>query len=225
MHGSRGCLGCFTKPSLIIAVDEPSKGLRIQGRPVKKSSISEDVWSSSTIEMENGGLPSQRSISSITTSNHPHATPTSTSNPHEFVNYGLLLWNQTRQQWLGNKKSQIKTQSPEPRISWNATYESLLGTSKSFPHPIPLSEMIDFLVDIWEQEGLYDWASENLNTFNLFSFLFYFSFHFFIVTHMQVFWCLNKKKKENSESKWLHLYSQILVSLFAYGVQLLCTSF
>ncbi|PON34710.1 hypothetical protein PanWU01x14_342140 [Parasponia andersonii] len=159
IFSSRGCLGCFTKPSLIIAVDEPSKGLRIQGRAVKKSSFSEDLWSSSTIEMENGGLPSQRSISSITTSNHPpdpHATPTSTSNPHKFVNHGLLLWNQTRQQWLGNKKSQIKTQSPEPRISWNAIYESLLGTSEPFPHPIPLSEMIDFLVDIWEREGLYD---------------------------------------------------------------------
>ncbi|XP_024024574.1 uncharacterized protein LOC21394875 isoform X2 [Morus notabilis] len=155
-----GCLGCFTKPSLIIAVDEPSKGLRIQGQPVKRSSFSEDLWSTSTIEMENGGLQSsQRSISSLTTSSHapdPNSTSTSTSNPHEFVNHGLLLWNQTRQQWLGNKSSQNKMQIREPRISWNATYESLLGTLKPFPQPIPLSEMIDFLVDIWEQEGLYD---------------------------------------------------------------------
>ncbi|EXB88198.1 hypothetical protein L484_011627 [Morus notabilis] len=142
---SRGCLGCFTKPSLIIAVDEPSKGLRIQGQPVKRSSFSEDLWSTSTIEMENGGLQSsQRSISSLTTSSHA-------PDPNS-----LLLWNQTRQQWLGNKSSQNKMQIREPRISWNATYESLLGTLKPFPQPIPLSEMIDFLVDIWEQEGLYD---------------------------------------------------------------------
>jgi len=40
--------------------------------------------------------------------------------------------------------------------SWNASYESLLGNNKPFPQPIPLAEMVDFLVDIWEQEGLYD---------------------------------------------------------------------
>jgi len=40
--------------------------------------------------------------------------------------------------------------------SWNAAYESLLGSNKPFPQPIPLHEMVDFLVDIWEQEGLYD---------------------------------------------------------------------
>ncbi|KAM6543710.1 hypothetical protein CsatB_008157 [Cannabis sativa] len=155
VFSSRGCFGCFTKPSLIIAVDEPSKGLTIQGKAATKASFSEDIWSSSTIEMDNSGFHSQRSIS-LGTSNHvsdPHAT---SSSPREFVNHGLTLWHQTRQQWLGNKKSQIRTQSPEPRISWNASYESLLGTSKPFPKPIPLSEMIDFLVDLWEQEGLYD---------------------------------------------------------------------
>ncbi|KAG5537559.1 hypothetical protein RHGRI_024872 [Rhododendron griersonianum] len=40
--------------------------------------------------------------------------------------------------------------------SWNATYESLLGSSKPFSQPVPLAEMVDFLVDIWEQEGMYD---------------------------------------------------------------------
>lgn len=62
-----------------------------------------------------------------------------------------------RQQWIGNKNSRKKTeQVREPRLSWNATYDSLLGTNKRFPHPIPLTEMVDFLVDVWEQEGLYD---------------------------------------------------------------------
>ncbi|RVW54047.1 hypothetical protein CK203_080380 [Vitis vinifera] len=77
---------------------------------------------------------------------------------------GLLLWNQTRQQWIGNQKSQNRKQVQEPRIrsetsidhGWNATYESLLGTNKPLPQPIPLPEMVDFLVDVWEQEGLYD---------------------------------------------------------------------
>ncbi|CAN0838626.1 hypothetical protein LINGRAHAP2_LOCUS2258 [Linum grandiflorum] len=40
--------------------------------------------------------------------------------------------------------------------SWNASYESLLGSRNRFTRPVPLSEMVDFLVDVWEQEGLYD---------------------------------------------------------------------
>ncbi|XP_010250116.1 PREDICTED: uncharacterized protein LOC104592441 isoform X2 [Nelumbo nucifera] len=153
-----GCLGCCTKPTPIIAVDEPSKGLRIQGRTVNKPSISEDFWSTSTCEMDNSAVQSQRSISSISTLNQafdPHGGVGSTSNPPEFINHGFLLWTQTRQQWVG--KSENKTQQfREPRLSWNATYDSLLGTNKPFPQPISLSEMVDFLVDVWEQEGMYD---------------------------------------------------------------------
>ncbi|KAI6689948.1 hypothetical protein NL676_026776 [Syzygium grande] len=75
----------------------------------------------------------------------------------EFVNHGLLLWHQTRQQWIGNKKDEIRPkQVLEPRLSWNATYDSLLGSNKRFAQRVPLAEMVDFLVDIWEQEGMYD---------------------------------------------------------------------
>ncbi|XP_073116739.1 uncharacterized protein [Elaeis guineensis] len=154
-----GCLGCCAKPTPIIAVDEPSKGLKIQGRTIKKPSMSDDFWSTSTYEMENSGVQSQRSISSISISaqNLDHHGAGSTSNPSEFINHGLLLWNQTRQQWIGNKRHETQLQHVrEPRLSWNATYDSLLGINKPFPQPIPLSEMVDFLVDIWEQEGLYD---------------------------------------------------------------------
>lgn len=160
MHGSRGCFGCFTKPQLITAVDEPSKGLKIQGREVKKPSLSEDFWSTSTYEMENSAIQSQRSVSSISTSNpnpDPHSCTGSTSNPSEFVNHGLLLWSQIRQQWVGDRKTCDDQQKKrEPRLSWNATYENLLGTNKPFPQPIPLPEMVEFLVDVWEQEGMYD---------------------------------------------------------------------
>ncbi|KAB1204622.1 hypothetical protein CJ030_MR8G012694 [Morella rubra] len=154
-----GCLGCYTKPQLSIAVDEPSKGLRTLGRVSKKPAVGEDFWSTSTCEMDNSAVQSQGSISSISTSNQgldPQGCVGSVNNPSEFINHGLLLWNQTRQQWLGNKRLQSHPQIREPKISWNATYESLLTTNKPFPQPIPLPEMIDFLVDIWEQEGLYD---------------------------------------------------------------------
>ncbi|CAN1164830.1 hypothetical protein LINPERPRIM_LOCUS33403 [Linum perenne] len=161
MHGSRGCFGCCAKPTTVIAVGEPPKGLRPQERISKKHSISDDFWSSSAAEMENSALQSQRSMSSISTLNQPLdpcSNVGSTSNPSEFVNHGLLLWNQTRHQWVANKLSQSKVQPQvrEPTISWNATYESLLGSNKPFPRPVPLAEMVDFLVDVWEQEGLYD---------------------------------------------------------------------
>ncbi|KAL6578100.1 hypothetical protein OROMI_010428 [Orobanche minor] len=39
---------------------------------------------------------------------------------------------------------------------WSTTYEDLLSTQEAFPEPIPLSEMVDFLVDIWHDEGLFD---------------------------------------------------------------------
>ncbi|KAF9600105.1 hypothetical protein IFM89_003652, partial [Coptis chinensis] len=67
-----------------------------------------------------------------------------------------ILWNQTRQQWIGNRPRNRTHHVREPRLSWNVTYDSLLGTNKPFPQPITLSEMVDFLVDVWEQEGMYD---------------------------------------------------------------------
>ncbi|KAJ9190035.1 hypothetical protein P3X46_001272 [Hevea brasiliensis] len=160
MHGSSSCLGCYKKPTLITSVDEPSKGSKIQGQTVKKPSISEEFWTTSTCDMDKSAVQSQGSMSSISTINQTHdlhGGSSSTSAPAEFVNHGLLLWNQTRQRWVGDKRSMNRAQqSQEPKLNWNATYDSLLGSNKPFPQPIPLSEMVDFLVDIWEQEGMYD---------------------------------------------------------------------
>jgi len=156
-----GCLGCYNKPTVTTSVDAPSKGLTIQGRQtVRKPSISEDFWTTSTCDMDNSAVQSQGSISSISTTNQildPHGIAGSANAPSEFVNHGLLLWNQTRQRWVGNKRSENRAQQTrEPKLNWNASYESLLGSNKPFPQAIPLAEMVDFLVDIWEQEGLYD---------------------------------------------------------------------
>ncbi|XP_021610374.1 uncharacterized protein LOC110613516 isoform X2 [Manihot esculenta] len=170
-----GCLGCYKKPTLITSVDEPSKGSEIQGQTVKKPSISEGFWTTSTCDMDNSAAQSQGSMSSISTINQTHdlhGGSSSNNAPSEFVNHGVLLWNQTRQRWVGDKRSMNRAQqSQEPKLnthcqcmvknfwlccSWNATYDSLLGSNKPFPRPIPLSEMVDFLVDIWEQEGMYD---------------------------------------------------------------------
>ncbi|KAI6671993.1 hypothetical protein NL676_006878 [Syzygium grande] len=97
------------------------------------------------------------SISSISTSNQTIDPQTGNpGTPSEFINHGLMLWNQTRQRWRGNKRSENQTQQVQPKLNWNVAYDNLLGSDKAFPQPIPLSEMVDFLVDTWEQEGLYD---------------------------------------------------------------------
>ncbi|WJX35555.1 hypothetical protein P8452_23528 [Trifolium repens] len=161
MYGNRGCLGCFSKPLVIISMGEAdaSKGQNTQGQTMSIDNRSEDFWSSSAIELDHGATQSQRSFSSIAVSNHPSDPQSSDgiqTDPPEFVNHGLLLWNQMRHHWVGNKRSERLKQVGEPKISWNATYESLLGTNKPFPQRVPLGEMVEFLVDIWELEGMYD---------------------------------------------------------------------
>ncbi|XP_059640866.1 uncharacterized protein LOC132283014 [Cornus florida] len=168
VHIAASMGGCHTKPKLITSIDEPlkgqkfqKKGLKLQGRTVSKPGTSDDFWTTSTCEMDNSAVQSRGSISSISTSNQNQTIDLHGANsvkmPSEFVNNGLLLWNQTRQQWVGNKRPENRAQQlREPKISWNATYEGLLGSSKPFSQPVPLCEMVDFLVDVWEQEGMYD---------------------------------------------------------------------
>ncbi|KAK9690383.1 hypothetical protein RND81_09G123800 [Saponaria officinalis] len=146
---------CCIKPDSITSLHvRPKKRIR-QSHTKKTSSNSGNYWTSAC-DMENSTMQSQGSVSSI----QPFGTQASVSSsdaPSEFVNHGLNLWNQTRHRWLHSKKQTKKgQQSRDPKLSWNATYESLLGTNKRFAQPVPLAEMVDFLVDIWEQEGMYD---------------------------------------------------------------------
>ncbi|ANM67577.1 hypothetical protein AtNW77_Chr4g0311061 [Arabidopsis thaliana] len=147
---SINCFGCCNRERrLVVEVDEPSKGLKIQGKIVKKDSASsDDFWSTSTCDMDHNITIQSQS------SNPPFDPQCSTSNSTEFVNHGLILWNHTRQQWRECLTRQ-QCLVPEPAISWNSTYDSLLSTNKLFPQPIPLKEMVHFLVDVWEEEGLY----------------------------------------------------------------------
>ncbi|XP_047322414.1 uncharacterized protein LOC124926263 [Impatiens glandulifera] len=157
MSGSRNCFGCCSKAPLIISVDEqPSKEIKVGGQKGKKTSMSMD-FSTSTYDIDNSVPQSQRSMSFIGTSNplpDLHTTTGCTSTT-EFVNHGLSLWNQTRKQWVGKKGSHNR-KGAKHKLSLNTSYESLLGTNKQFPNPIPLPQMIDFLVGVWEKEGLYD---------------------------------------------------------------------
>ncbi|CAA0827372.1 Unknown protein [Striga hermonthica] len=90
--------------------------------------------------------------------------------PPTFVNHGLLLWNQEREKWRSGKKDVTRSKKwriPKLRTlclcigkrfccGGSSAYDKMLGKKKPLPRPIPLHEMVDFVVDIWEQEGLYD---------------------------------------------------------------------
>nr|KAJ0228064.1 hypothetical protein LSAT_V11C100017800 [Lactuca sativa] len=165
---NRGCLGCPKVPFMSNDKKQPPGNLKKdKTRNINKPNLAQDFWSSSTYEMDNSAAQSQSSLSmsnpNLDSHSHSHSNSNSNStsgtNPPEFRNRGLLLWNQTRQQWIGDKGSsgqQRKKKGKEPAISWNATYDNLLGTNKPFPKAIPLPEMVNFLVDVWEEEGLYD---------------------------------------------------------------------
>ncbi|KAJ0718503.1 hypothetical protein HanLR1_Chr08g0271291 [Helianthus annuus] len=75
-----------------------------------------------------------------------------------FINHGTIAWNESRRKWVGDQSQRSRRgRTPEdPVISWSTTYEDLLSNNDRFPEPIPLPEMVDFLVDIWLDEGLYD---------------------------------------------------------------------
>lgn len=91
LQQNSGCLGCYKKPTLITSVDEPSKGSEIQGQTVKKPSISEGFWTTSTCDMDNSAAQSQGSMSSISTINQTHdlhGGSSSNNAPSEFVNHG-----------------------------------------------------------------------------------------------------------------------------------------
>ncbi|KAK9289706.1 hypothetical protein L1049_007865 [Liquidambar formosana] len=73
-----------------------------------------------------------------------------------FVNHAEIAWHQSRREWVGDRSQKPKRMPREPIMSWTTTYEDLLLSIEPFDEPIPLAEMVDFLVDTWLEEGLYD---------------------------------------------------------------------
>ncbi|EPS63356.1 hypothetical protein M569_11431, partial [Genlisea aurea] len=78
------------------------------------------------------------------------------SAPPAFVNHAAITWEEDRKKWTENRHQRPPKMPKDPIISWSATYDDLLSTSDPFPQRIPLPEMVDFLVDIWQDEGLFD---------------------------------------------------------------------
>lgn len=158
MHGCSACFGTCTEST---TVDEPSEKQKWERSLQQGHSFTEkNYWTSSSNEMEGAkSLKSlQGSLSAVSTSSQAIGTLGSDSSTTDvpFLNHGLLLWNQQRRNWVGNRRRLRPRQPRDPVISWASTYENLLGTSHPFVQPIPLPGMVNFLVRVWEQEGLYD---------------------------------------------------------------------
>ncbi|XP_061357159.1 uncharacterized protein LOC133301532 [Gastrolobium bilobum] len=73
-----------------------------------------------------------------------------------FVNHAEIAWHQRRKEWVGNQSKKLERPPKDPIVSLATSYEDLLLSTEPFQQPIPLAEMVDFLVDSWHEEGLYD---------------------------------------------------------------------
>ncbi|KAK1403378.1 hypothetical protein POM88_002983 [Heracleum sosnowskyi] len=76
-----------------------------------------------------------------------------------YVNHAEVAWHERRRAWVGDisqRSPRLQSISIREKIpSWSTTYKELLSTIEPFKDPIPLAEMVDSLVDIWLEEGLY----------------------------------------------------------------------
>lgn len=161
MYGNSGCVGGCAKTSSDAVVERSSR--RHSSRRVLRgnSTSHRDWWATSSDDMDNNianSRSSQRSTSSISGTSHNQESRNANNNASNtaFVNHALLLWQERRREWVGNRQEPRPQETREPVLTWTTTYEELLATSRPFPQAIPLPEMVEFLVDVWEQEGLYE---------------------------------------------------------------------
>ncbi|XP_057789495.1 uncharacterized protein LOC131006312 isoform X2 [Salvia miltiorrhiza] len=98
----------------------------------------------------------QKTLVSAPPANVPKRTSENNSSTSIFVNHAAIAWAESRRKWIGNAPQRSDRTMKDPIISWSTTYEDLLLTHDPFSEPIPLPEMVDFLVDIWHDEGLFD---------------------------------------------------------------------
>ncbi|KAL3839700.1 hypothetical protein ACJIZ3_024291 [Penstemon smallii] len=73
-----------------------------------------------------------------------------------FINYAAIAWHEMRRAWRGDGTHASQKMLKEPILSWSTTYEELLLSKEPFEKPVPLSEMVRFLAETWEEDGSYD---------------------------------------------------------------------
>jgi hypothetical protein len=84
---------------------------------------------------------------------------TSTGKP--FQNVGYENWCKLRADWRRpspNYKHSARGEVKNRNLDIDAVIEHVFSQplSGQLPHPVPLGQMIDILIDFWEADGLYD---------------------------------------------------------------------
>ncbi|KAJ1290884.1 hypothetical protein BS78_02G277000 [Paspalum vaginatum] len=157
LYGNSGCIGNLSKSQSL--PDSKLKG-SLRKKHQYSSTGNRRRWQSGLEAMENNvsiSVSLEGNISSI-----PNSIVNDSKMAMEngvdtsFINHAAEAWAEMRRQWVGHQAEVPKQAPREPVISWSTTYDELLSSSERFPQPIPLAEMVDFLVDIWHEEGLYD---------------------------------------------------------------------
>ncbi|KAL0927194.1 hypothetical protein M5K25_001357 [Dendrobium thyrsiflorum] len=153
---SSSCLGGLVKSHSL-----PGRTLKTpqKRRRSRISTHKRRQWSSSPEIMANNASVAnslETHISPCPLPNEANKLAEENLSSDSFVNHAAISWVAERREWVGDQTRKLCRSPREPIISWCTTYEDLLSTNNPFPQPIPLSEMVDFLVDIWHEEGLYD---------------------------------------------------------------------
>ncbi|XP_022842674.1 uncharacterized protein LOC111366199 [Olea europaea var. sylvestris] len=102
------------------------------------------------------GFNEKRTLENSTPANELKGRTENNTKTSVFVNHAAIAWQESRRKWIGDISQRSERMPKDPIISWSMTYEDVLSTNDPFSEPIPLSEMVDFLVDIWQDEGLFD---------------------------------------------------------------------
>nr|XP_007137022.1 hypothetical protein PHAVU_009G093300g [Phaseolus vulgaris]ESW09016.1 hypothetical protein PHAVU_009G093300g [Phaseolus vulgaris] len=94
--------------------------------------ISEDFWSSSALEIDQWAFQSQKSISSIVMPSDPQSSSGIQIDSPEFVNDGLLIFNQVRRHWVGKRKPRNKKEVGEHIVRKWLTFLLIFGSWKDY---------------------------------------------------------------------------------------------
>eukprot|EP00547_Thalassionema_nitzschioides_P006952 CAMPEP_0194203214 /NCGR_PEP_ID=MMETSP0156-20130528/3059_1 /TAXON_ID=33649 /ORGANISM="Thalassionema nitzschioides, Strain L26-B" /LENGTH=119 /DNA_ID=CAMNT_0038928919 /DNA_START=56 /DNA_END=415 /DNA_ORIENTATION=- len=81
----------------------------------------------------------------------------------QFVNQGFLKWEESRNKWISStQESNSKTKTGAKALDvdeiidliFSQRWRSQSPERNQFPEAVPLPQMVDILVDLWEAEGL-----------------------------------------------------------------------
>ena len=98
----------------------------------------------------------------MSNSNKAESKAESRADSNEFLNTGLMRWEQRRAEWLKGKDARARGKRPTEVIYKSVDVEDTIeriyspsGNGK-LAEPLPLGQIIDILIDFWEADGLYD---------------------------------------------------------------------